>query len=315
VSAALAAGITRRLVRGQSDYPRALLDLPSPPEVLTLSGEIREGRAIAIVGTRKPSPDAEAFARQLASVVVSNGGIAVSGGALGVDSATHEAALDAGGVTWMVAATGCNEVFPPKNAALFARIRAGGGVMIWPFEDGIKASPRTFFARNGVLAALAHALVIVQAGAPSGTLNAASWARRLGRPVWAVCAPPWMPEYVGCASAIERGARPLVSVASFLKAVGLIPLRRAPKLNSISTSTSTSTSTSIEAPTPPTPNLGALELRLLDLLSFHKSQHIDEIAVKSGLSTSVVTTTLLTLALENVVVESPEGFFSRQSRR
>jgi DNA processing protein len=307
VSAALAAGITRRLVRGQSDYPRALLDLPSPPEVLTLSGEIREGRAIAIVGTRKPNADAEAFARQLASVVVSNGGIAVSGGALGVDSATHEAALDAGGVTWMVAATGCDEVLPPKNAALFARIRAGGGVMIWPFEDGIKASPRTFFARNGVLAALAHALVIVQAGAPSGTLNAASWARRLGRPVWAVCAPPWMPEYVGCASAIERGAKPLVSVASFLKAVGLIPVRRAPKPDS--------TSIPIPAVTPPTPNLSPLELQLLDLLSFHKSQHIDEIAVKSRLSTSVVTTTLLTLALENVVVESPEGFFSRQSRR
>jgi DNA processing protein len=307
VSAALAAGNTRRLVRGQSDYPRALLDLPSPPEVLTLSGEIREGRAIAIIGTRKPSPDAEAFARQLASVVVSNGGIAVSGGALGVDSATHEAALDAGGVTWMVGATGCNEVFPPKNAALFARIRAGGGVMIWPFEEGIKASPRTFFARNGVLAALAHALVIVQAWAPSGTLNAASWARRLGRPVWAVCAPPWMPEYVGCASAIERGARPLVSVTSFLKAVGLIPVRREPKPSS--------TSLPIPTMTSPTPNLGPLELQLLDLLSFHKSQHIDEIAVKSRLSTSVVTTTLLTLALENVVVESPEGFFSRQSRR
>jgi DNA processing protein len=309
VSAALAPGlapsVTRRLVRGQSDYPRALLNLASPPEVLTLSGEISDGRAIAIVGTRKPSPDAEAFARQLASVVVSNGGIAVSGGALGVDSATHEAALDAGGVTWMVAATGCNEIFPPKNAALFARIRAGGGVMIWPFEDGIKASPRTFFARNGVLVALSHALVLVQAGVPSGTLNAASWGRRLGRPVWAVCAPPWMPEYVGCASAIERGARPLVSVTSFLKAVGLIPARRAPKPDS----------TSIPIPTLPTSNLGPLELQLLDLLSFHKSQHIDEIAVKSRLSAAVVTTTLLTLALENVVVESPEGFFSRQGRR
>jgi predicted Rossmann fold nucleotide-binding protein DprA/Smf involved in DNA uptake len=99
-------------------------------------------------------------------------------------------------------------------------------------------------------------------------------------------------------------------VTSFLKAVGLVPARRSPKPPS-STSIPTSTSTQ----TPPAPNLGPLELQLLDLLSFHKSQHIDEIAVKSSLSASVVKTTLLTLALENVVVESPEGFFSRQSLR
>jgi DNA processing protein len=321
-------GVTRRLQCGDPEYPRRLLDLPSPPRALTISGKMDEERTIAIVGTRTPSPDAEAFARHLAGLVVSKGGIVASGGALGIDAAAHEAALDAGGVTWVVAATGKNELFPPKNAELFARVRVGRGVMIWPFEDSGKASPPSFFARNGVLAALAHALVIVQAGAPSGTLNAASWARRLGRPVWAVCAPPWMPEYMGCASAVERGARPLVSVSSFLKAVGLAPSRRTrnepsvPSLVTVTvtatataTPTSTATSTATSTPTSNPTTLGPSELGLLDLLSVKNGQHIDEIAAKSGLSAPVVATLLLTLALENVVVESPEGFFSRQSLR
>jgi DNA processing protein len=274
------------------------------------------GPAIAIVGTRVPSPDATAFARELATAVVSRRGIVLSGGALGIDTAAHEAALDADGVTWVVAATGQAELFPPENAALFTRVSASRGAMIWPFDDDRKASPPSFFARNGVLAALAHALVVVQAGVPSGTLNAASWARRLGRPVWAVCAPPWMPGYVGCGSVIERGARPLVSVASFLRSVGLVPSRRT-SASKRAPANPPATENPRRAPTstPALASLNPLELELLGLLPLQKGQHIDEIAAKSGLSAPVVARTLLTLALENVVEESPEGFFSRRRVR
>jgi len=275
-------------------YPGRLRDLKKPPAVVHVAGEMSSGPVIGVVGTRKPSADADGFARELAATLASHGAIVVSGGAVGIDAAAHEGALDAGGVTWVVAATGPRHVFPKDNAALFDRVVLRGGVMIWPFEEGRKAHLSTFRVRNGVLAALVDALVIVQAGAPSGTLNAAAWARRLGRPVWAVCAPPWMQGYTGCASVIDRGAKPLVSVRSFLKELGL----PTPKVDQ-----------------PPNVARNDVERALLELLSTTNCKHLDEIAAKSGLSVPVVSTALLTLALENVVVEGPEGFFSRATAR
>jgi DNA processing protein len=284
----------RSLSPGAPGYPSRLLELKKPPEVIHVAGEMSSAPVIGVVGTRKPSPDADGFARELASTLVAHGAVVVSGGAVGIDAAAHEGALDAGGETWVVAATGPKEVFPKDNAPLFERVLVRGGVMIWPFGEDRKAHLSTFRTRNGVLAALADALVIVQAGAPSGTLNAASWARRLGRPVWAVCAPPWMPGYTGCASAIDHGARPLVSVRSFIKALGL---------------------TAPVAEKPANVARNDVERALLELLSATQCKHLDEIAAKSGLSVPVVATALLTLALENVVVEGPEGFFSRATAR
>jgi DNA processing protein len=284
----------RCLSRGEPGYPPRLLELRAPPPVIHLAGEMGEAPVIAVVGTRKPSADADAFARELAGTLVAHGAVVVSGGAVGIDAAAHTGALDAGGVTWVVAATGPEEVFPKEHAPLFERVLSRRGVMVWPFASCRKAHLSTFRTRNGVLAALADALVIVQAGAPSGTLNAAAWARRLGRPVWAVCAPPWTPGYNGCASAIERGARPLVSVASFIRAVGLLP--------------------PVQKSVPHVPR-DEVEAALLALLSSTEGKHLDEIAARSGLSVPVVATALLTLALENVVVEGPEGFFSRAAVR
>jgi len=299
----------RRLLRpGDAAFPSRLLELDKPPPRLFVAGDIA-GRprapTFAVVGTRKPTDDAVEFARDLARAIAEHGGIVASGGAVGIDAASHEGALEAGGVTWVVAATGPDEVFPPQNAALFARVIEHGGVMIWPFEERKKADPQTFFTRNGVLVALADAVVIVQAGVPSGTLNAARWARKLGRPVWAVCAPPWVPGFLGCASAVELGAKPLVSMGGWLKAVGLSHGRRSRQpLTSTSTSTSTSTA-----------NLAPEELRLVEMLSLTRAQHTDEIAAKSGLSAQAVATALLTLALEDVVVEGPEGQFRLATAR
>jgi DNA processing protein len=291
---------TRFLRLGQPSFPVRLLELRKPPELLAVAGEMPPRPTLAIVGTRKPSAEATAFARELAGAIVQHGGIVASGGAVGIDAAAHEGTLDAGGATWVVAATGADEVFPPENAPLFRRVLSSGGAMIWPFERTRRADPRTFFARNGVLVALADALVIVQAGVPSGTLNAARWARKLGRPVWAVCAPPWVPGFLGCAAVAELGARPLVSIAGWLHAVGLTSKR--------SRATSTATSTATPTATP-TAKLTSEELLLLENLSPTQGRHVDEIAANSGLSAQAVATALLTLALENVVVEGPEGIY------
>ena len=113
--------------------------------------------------------------------------------------------------------------------------------------------PGNFLRRNGVLVALADALVIVQAGVPSGALNAARWARKLRRPVWAVPGPPWDPKFVGCRAAIDAGARVVTSIGSLLRALGLgEPAREEPAQGQLPLGSPLSSS-SPPSPSPPSP--------------------------------------------------------------
>jgi DNA processing protein len=180
-----------RMTPDDSSYPAALKALASPPD-LTTSRDLPVGlTAIAIVGTREPIPEARELAYELGRAVAAAGAVVVSGGAVGIDRAAHEGALAADGVTLAVVGTGKDHVFPAEHADLYERIAASRGAMVWPFPDD--RGPRTagFLRRNGVLVALSSAVVVVQAGKRSGALNAASWARRLGRTLWVVPQAPW----------------------------------------------------------------------------------------------------------------------------
>ena len=160
-------------------------------------GALEAPCAVAIVGARNCSPEASRFAYEVAGAVARSGAVVISGGAVGIDAAAHRGALAAGGRTWAVCATGRGACFPKEHAALFDEIARGPSAMIWPFVDGTSALPNNFIFRNGILVALADAVVIVEAGIPSGTYSAASLARKQGRPVWAVAGPPWDPRFAG----------------------------------------------------------------------------------------------------------------------
>ena len=102
--------------------------------------------------------------------------------------------------------------------------------MIWPFAPDYRHRS-AFLARNRVLVALADAVVVVQAGFPSGALRAASVARTLGRPLWVVPAPPWLEGFHGSRMLLDRGgARPLLFVDAFLASLGVAPPARPPGL-------------------------------------------------------------------------------------
>src|SRR4051794_10108698 len=114
----LTIGETTRLVPGHPRYPRSLENLPAPPP-LTTSGPLdHEGYVVAIVGSREPTPEALAFASELAAELARANVVVISGGARGIDTAAHEAAL-AHGATWCVAPTGRDHVYPEENAKLF----------------------------------------------------------------------------------------------------------------------------------------------------------------------------------------------------
>ncbi len=300
-------------------YPERLRRLPSPPSSVTFEGELRAGTdAVAIVGTREPSPEAAQFAFELAVALGRAGLVVVSGGALGVDAAAHRGALSVGTPTWAIAASGRAHCFPKEHAPLYREIALGPGAVVWPFEHDVHALPGNFLRRNGVLVALSNAVVIVQAGAPSGTLNAAWWARKLDCPLWAVPGPPWDPRFTGCRAAIDAGARVLTSIDGFLRALGrptdqlALPLGPAPATPlTVADVQRRPRPTRAQAASAPAPSVTDEVGKALLAACTVEPQHVDKIAENARLCANTALTRLLTLALENVLVEGPEGFYRR----
>jgi len=198
--------------------PPALRELAKPPVRVFAHGSLPRGPCVGVVGSREATPEALAFARQFAFDLARCGVAVVSGGACGIDAAAHRGALDAGGVTMIVAPSSLDRPYPEEHADLFAEIVAKGGCHLSPFATGMAARQHQFFLRNSVLVAFSHALVIVEAGLRSGARNAARWARELDRPCFVVPSAPWNVLGLGGLQELERGyATPISSPAPVLR--------------------------------------------------------------------------------------------------
>jgi DNA processing protein len=191
-------------------------ELPDCPERLFVAGTLPEAsQTVAIVGTRYADEDGLAFARTLARDLSAAGALIVSGGAAGIDSAAHLGALDAGGKTIAVLATGLIDAYPKQNAGLFAAI-AQSGALVCECERRTGAGGWIFLRRNRLIAALAQIVVVVQAPARSGALATARLARGLKRRVFAVPSAPWSPRGTGCLQLLKGGAEICSSAADIL---------------------------------------------------------------------------------------------------
>ncbi|MBM4395214.1 MAG: DNA-protecting protein DprA [Deltaproteobacteria bacterium] len=169
--------------------------------------------SVAIVGTRHPDEYGSDLARRIAAAAAAAGAVVVSGGATGVDAIAHEAALDAGGRTVAVLGGGLGKPHPSSNRGLFDRIAAAGSCLVSEYPPSMPALRHHFPPRNRIVAALADAVVVVQAGSISGALITAEWGRRTGRPVFAVPADVWFERSAGCLALIRDGrARTLAAV-------------------------------------------------------------------------------------------------------
>jgi DNA processing protein len=176
---------------------------------------------VAIVGTRAPSDDGRRLAQRLAAELGAAGVCVISGLALGIDAAAHTGALAAGAPTAGVLGGGHDRFFPPRNADLARRIVAGGGAVLSPYPPDHPAFPWQFLARNGIVAALADGVVVVEAAARSGALNTASWAADRGVPVMAVPGDVDRPKAAGCLALIRDGATLVRDAADVLAQLGL----------------------------------------------------------------------------------------------
>jgi DNA processing protein len=283
--------------------PARLADLAAPPARLFLRGELPRGPAVAIVGTRYPSVAGAEFAHGLAKDLANVGIAVLSGGAKGIDTEAHRGALEADGVTVVVAPAGFERPFPRENAALFRDIVERGGAYLSLVEGPVPATKGVFFPRNACLVALAHAVVVVEAPLRSGARNAAANARRLGRPLFAV---PYHPTHVngrGCLAELQRGARCLSRVKDLLRvlaeqnlhAVSTVSRRAAQEHPNQESLKFSETSPPADAPAAVR---WAVECG---------AATADEIVLMLGLSIGRVSELILTLRLEGVLVTDPSG--------
>ena len=140
-------------------------------------------RAVSVVGARDAGPDGLEQARRIGAALARAGAWVVSGGARGIDAASHSGAVEAGGRTVVVVAGGLDHLYPAENRGLFARVVESGGCLVAECEDGVRPWRWSFPRRNRIVAALGEATVVVRAGARSGALLTAAEAARIGQRV------------------------------------------------------------------------------------------------------------------------------------
>lgn len=207
-----------RCVIRQDDpqYPDALRRVRHPPASLYVIGDplaLQEG--LAVIGARKATPYGKGLCRRFAGAAARRGLVIISGGAYGCDAEAHRAALDAGGKTVVFFGGGCDHVYPARHLPLFQQVVDAGGAIVSEHEWEFPPQPYTFRERNRLIAGLARATLIVEAGLPSGTFSTADDALSVGREVLVVPGPITSPTSAGTNRLLLQGALPIIDDDSF----------------------------------------------------------------------------------------------------
>jgi DNA processing protein len=287
-----------------ADYPEALLRLADPPPVLFLRGraELLDRAGIAVVGARRCTARGKDLARKLGWALARAGVDVVSGMALGVDAAAHGGALDGEGGTIAVVGRGADAPYPPSHARLFRQLLERG-LVVSEFLPGTPPLAHHFPRRNRIMAALARAVVVVEAGVRSGALITVEHALDLGRDVWAVPGPIDTPTCAGSNQLLAEGALPLVSVDRFLSDVAG-PCGR----DDVEVTMGDDGVLAAAAPPRGRP-LAEPERRILRSLD-QGPLHVDQLAARAGLDVPVALALLVQLELDGAVEQMP-GFLFR----
>jgi DNA processing protein len=210
------------LTLGDAAYPAALLAIEDPPLMLYRTGLLAPPpeRALAVVGSRNPTPQGLANARRFARAFAEAGVTVVSGMALGIDGAAHEGALEgaaAGAVaTIAVVGTGLDRVYPKRHLELAHRI-AARGMILSEYPLGTPPLQQNFPRRNRLIAALGQGTLVVEAALQSGSLITARLASEQGKEVFAIPGSIHSPHARGCHALLRQGAKLVESAQDVLE--------------------------------------------------------------------------------------------------
>ena len=287
------------LTLGDAEYPSFLREIFDPPAVLYCAGrtDILERPAVALVGSRRPTPYGRNVAERLARDLSGRGIVVVSGLAVGIDAAGHQGALD-GGQTVAVLGSGLDVPYPRANRRLFERITEEGAV-ISEFPLGTDPLAANFPRRNRIISGLSRALIVVEAAEKSGSLISAGFALEQGREVMAVPGNITSEVSRGTNGLIKAGAKLVETwkdVAEELPA----PVREA------------LLSREEDRQQAPLPLLSSGEAAVRRLLSPESPVHVDELLERTELSISELLTILLSLEIKGVAAQLPGKRYLRR---
>ena len=279
-------------------YPPGLREIAPRPAVLSVRGAIQptDRLAVAIVGSRQCTAYGRKVAERLARELAARGITVVSGLARGIDGAAHQAALDAGGRTIAVLASGLANIYPPEHLELAERIVDGGVLVSEAPLDGAPVGG-LFPQRNRLISGMSLGVVVVEAATRSGTLSTARHALEQNREVFAVPGRLGDRSSEGTNRLIQQGAFLVTEVDDILNQLGPveIPAGQAPEP---------------EAEQAPPPSLNETESKLWSAIGGEEPA-FEQLLERTGLRASEASTSLLLMEMRKLVRRKPGNRYER----
>ena len=282
------------------EYPRLLLEIPSPPPILYYRGTVDltenlGGKpAIAIVGTRYPTKYGRDWTRRISQTLTKQGFTIVSGMAAGIDTEAHRACLSAGGRTIAVLGTGVDIVYPHSNRQLYQDIQQQG-LILSEYPARTKPDRKNFPPRNRIIAGLSRAVLIMEAPQRSGALITARYANEYCRDVYVLPGSLDSQQSKGCLNLLNRGAHVILGERELLEMLEIMP--------------SLDINLQPETPNTSEPALPKLDLEpqlalIIQAINDDNSS-LDAIAQKTALDTGTLLASLSQLELMGLISQLP----------
>jgi DNA processing protein len=286
----------RILLRDDPGFPGILTQLPDPPSLLYMRGDLREGDdpAVAVVGSRRATSYGLEMARWLAGDIAAAGVTIVSGLARGIDQAAHAGALQAGGRTLAFLGSGIDRIYPRECIALAERISSQGAILS-EFPLGTAPLAGNFPVRNRLISGVSRGTLVVEAAARSGSLITARMALEQGREVFAVPGNATCECALGPNLLIQQGAKLVMRGRDVLEEIEGVVLP--PEVEEAAQ-----------------PQGAEEEESILRHLSRADTLTLDELAEKTGMEAGPLLAALLQLEVEDRVRQLPGGRFIRKRR-
>ena len=272
------------LLTWQSDkYPSYLQEIPNPPHLLYMHGNIIEADqwAVAVVGTRRLTAYGRQITKDLVAGLMRNNITVVSGLARGIDAIAHKTAVEMNGRTIGVLGSGLDCIYPAEHRELAQTIMNGHGAIISEYGLGIRPEAKNFPPRNRIISGLALGVIVVEAGERSGALITTNFALDQDREVFAVPGNINSPVSKGPNKLIQEGAKLITNVDDVLAELNLKMVAE---------------HTAVQLALPETNE----EIALYTYLSA-QPLHVDELSRETGLPSNTVSSTLTMMELKGIV--------------
>jgi DNA processing protein len=277
-------------------YPALLRTIYDPPPILYVLGDGRllQRAQLAVVGSRKASSTGLRAAADFSRALTLAGLQVTSGLALGIDQASHRAALDAGGSTLAVMATGIDRIYPARHRALANQI-IGEGCLVTEFPPGTEPLPQNFPKRNRILSGLSLGVLVIEAALRSGSLITARTAMEQGREVFTL---PWSvshPAGQGCLSLLRDGVKMALTIEDVLEELGALACWQQENQGAGADSRGA------------TPTLSPIEAEIMTLIG-DEAIAVDELVQHCDLDVSGLLAILSRLECESLIERSEGGY-------